>query len=251
MARQPYLPLYTGDYYKDTRKLPLAARGAWVDLMIFMWDSPRRGVIVHTMIEYAQMMSCTSEEADLVIGLLHEKGICDFEIAEKNQIKLICRRMVRDASLSKKRSKAGKKGMESRYSEDECCYNKTPNKSLTSTDNDIDNVIDTVIEKEGVQGKPLPTILSDESLNRIFDEGYLDPIPMAFKGINIPVELERFKIKIRGAPDEYGKRDTAGIRNAFLSHLKTAIPERNGNNKGTSATTTAQVGGTTYRGKRL
>jgi hypothetical protein len=70
--KQPYIPLYTGDYLKDTRRLPLAARGAWVDLMIFMWDSKERGVLVGTMPEYAMMMSCTLDEANFAIGLLRE-----------------------------------------------------------------------------------------------------------------------------------------------------------------------------------
>jgi uncharacterized protein YdaU (DUF1376 family) len=153
MAKQPYIPLYTGDYLKDTRRLPLEVRGAWVDIMIFMWENKERGVISGTMPEFAQMMSCTLEQANFVIGLLQQKNVCDFEIEKNGHVKLISRRMVRDAEISKKRAGAGKKGMENRYNE--ICYNKTdnkpPNKSVTNSDidNDIDNSI-----KEGVQGKP-------------------------------------------------------------------------------------------------
>lgn len=139
MPKQPYIPLYTGDYLKDTRSLPLNVRGAWVDLMIFMWEAKCRGVLINTMPEYAQMMSCTFEEANLVIGLLQQKQICDFEIMADGFVKLISRRMVRDAKLSKVRAKAGKKGMKSRYSREDVCNNKTDNKTLTTSDNDIDN----------------------------------------------------------------------------------------------------------------
>jgi uncharacterized protein YdaU (DUF1376 family) len=110
-------------------------------------------------------------------------------------------------------------------------------------DNEVDNEV--VIEKKGVQGKTYE-ILSDESLNKIFDAGYLDPLPLAYKGIDIKQELERFKIKIRGAPEDYGKRDSGGIRNAFLSHLKSAKPTNNAQTKGTSRTTSALTSGKDY-----
>lgn len=203
MAKQPYLPLYTGDYFKDTRKLPLSVRGAWIDLMIFMWDSPRRGVIIHTMVEYAQMMSCTFDEANFVIGVLQDKEICDFEIAEKNQIKLICRRMVRDAALSKKRSRAGKKGMNSRYSEEEVCYNKTPNKTVTTSDNVIDT--DNATELK---------------LKEAFDEIYLDQEPMKWQHLDFFFELETFCNKVRGSPEDYNGHDRNGIRKAFQYQLR-------------------------------
>lgn len=141
MPKQPYIPLYTGDYLKDTRMLPLSVRGAWVDLMIFMWESKERGVLVYTMPEYAMMMSCSLDDANFAISLLHEKGICDFEIVASGMVKLISRRMVRDALLSKARSEAGSVGGKSRTSSKSPSksVSKTPSKTQANSDIEYDN----------------------------------------------------------------------------------------------------------------
>lgn len=141
MAKQPYIPLYTGDYLKDTRMLPLEARGAWVDLMVFMWDAKERGVLVGTMPEYAMLMSCTLEQANFAIGLLQQKGICDFEVMSNGLIKLICRRMVRETNLSKTRSEAGKKGFAVKFAKANVKANDEA-KAQANSDNDIDNESD-------------------------------------------------------------------------------------------------------------
>jgi hypothetical protein len=110
MAKQPYIPLYTGDYLKDTRILPLDARGAWVDIMIFMWESKEKGTITGTMDEFALMLGCSLKKANAIIGLLHEKNICDYALLPTGHIKLSSRRMIRDAVISALRKKAGDLG---------------------------------------------------------------------------------------------------------------------------------------------
>lgn len=70
-------------------------------------------------------------------------------------------------------------------------------------------------------------IFSDAALFEVFNSLYLDPLPLAFKGIDIQSELKQFILKIRGAPDQYGNRDVSGIRNAFLYHLRTARTKNN------------------------
>jgi hypothetical protein len=111
MAKQPYIPFYIGDYIKDTRRLPLAVRGAWVDLLLFMWDEPIKGEIVGTIEEFSGMLSCTKPECEFALGLLIEKGVCNHEKLAGEKIKIISRRMKKDADISLKRSLSGKTGV--------------------------------------------------------------------------------------------------------------------------------------------
>lgn len=137
MAKQPYIPLYTGDYLKDTRVLPLEVRGAWVDLMIFMWESKEKGTLTGTLEDYALMLGCSTEKANLVIHTLNQKSVCDYEVLDNGMIKLSCRRIIRDHALSEKRKSAGSKGG------NPILVNQTDNQNLKNgypfSDNDIDN----------------------------------------------------------------------------------------------------------------
>jgi uncharacterized protein YdaU (DUF1376 family) len=216
MSKQPYIPLYTGDYLQDTRTLPLAVRGAWVDLMIFMWRSRDRGVLIGTLQEFAQMMSCTFDEANFAIGLLQQKNICDFEVLQNGMTKLICRRMQREAKTAAARSEAGKAGAKARFvkANDEAKPQAKP-KQNTDIDNDIatDNDIEFIIE---------------QSLNEI----YIDQERMKWPHLDFNFELETFRNKVRGSPYEYRSRDSGSIRLAFQYQLRNSKGKpKNGTSK--------------------
>jgi hypothetical protein len=110
MAKQPYIPFYIGDYIKDTRRLPLAVRGAWVDLLLFMWDEPVKGEITGTIEEFSGMLSCSMPDCKFALDLLIEKKVCNYEKLPSEKIKIISRRMKKDAEISLKRSESGKLG---------------------------------------------------------------------------------------------------------------------------------------------
>lgn len=92
--------------------------------------------------------------------------------------------------------------------------------------------------KEGMQGDkvshtvtvevPRGTVsqseMTDEWFSFIFDEKYMEGLIFPYRGIDLRAELEKFKVKVRGDPNEYGKRDTGGIRNAFLFQLNQVRP---------------------------
>ena len=113
MGKQPYIPFYIGDYIKDTRKLPLFVRGAWVDLLLFMWEEDPRGEITMTIDEFSGLLGCTSQEAAQAIAYLIEKKVCDSEkVGEQGKMRIVSRRMKRDIAKSIKLSESGKKGAE-------------------------------------------------------------------------------------------------------------------------------------------
>jgi uncharacterized protein YdaU (DUF1376 family) len=66
--------------------------------------------------------------------------------------------------------------------------------------------------------------MTDEWFATIFDEMYMEGLSFPFRGVDIKGEYERFKVKVRGDPKEYGGRDTGGLRNAFLYQLGKVKP---------------------------
>lgn len=205
MSKQPYIPLYVGDYLKDTRVLPLSVRGAWVDLLLFMWDAPVRGEIIGTIQDFARMMSCERSEAEFALNLLKQKSTADFDLLSDGQIKITSRKMKRDAEISKKRSTAGKKGVEVKFAD---TFAEAKVKQNTDNDNEDDNDIELKLK---------------ESL----DEIYLDQQKIKWPHLDFDFEYRTFCEKVRGSPDRYQGRDTSGIRLAFQSQLRYAKKKPN------------------------
>lgn len=140
MGKQPYIPFYTGDYLKDTRVLPLAVRGAWVDLLIFMWDAPVRGELIGTIEDFARMMSCERSEAEFALNLLKQKSTADFVLLPTGETKIISRKMKRESEISEKRSNAGKKGVDAKFAGTFAqAKHKAKVKQNPDNDNEVDN----------------------------------------------------------------------------------------------------------------
>lgn len=167
MAKQPYIPLYTGDYLRDTRVLPLEVRGAWVDLMIFMWESKEKGTITARMDEFALMLGCSFKKANQIIALLQDKGICDYEVVKNGQVKLISRRMVRDIELSKTRSEAGKAGVAAKFAK-----TFAEAKPQANSDIDIDNGINK--EKEPEKIVPREPLYNEDDFYQTAEQAFND-----------------------------------------------------------------------------
>lgn len=265
MAKQPYLPLYTGDYLKDTRKLPLNVRGAWVDIMIFMWDSKERGVLEVTMPELSRMLSCETEEANFAIGLLFEKGVCDFEILPNGMTKMISRRMVRDVELSKKRADAGSMGGRPKTEKQNIKQNESKSisktKANTDNDNDNDNEIDVVIENKKESEEKTNSLVvenvprgTDESLWEVEqwtedvlkgnDEVFLNMV----KNLTLNGKVNHYARSHLGLCSRYGwhkKMDSQqAFRNSLINHITENLrPDKHdrGTNKGTLAAAGTEV----------
>lgn len=110
MAKNPYIKFYIGDYIKDTRILPLNVRGAWVDLILFMWDNREKGEITGTIEEFSRLMCCSIEEANLVIQTLKQRNIFSWEELPGGVLKIISRKQKNMQILSETRSNSGKNG---------------------------------------------------------------------------------------------------------------------------------------------
>ncbi|MBN2570295.1 MAG: hypothetical protein JXB42_12775 [Deltaproteobacteria bacterium] len=71
-----------GDWVKDTRVLSLEAKGAWIDLLCALWDSPTRGMLSLPWEAYARLIGATVEKTQQVITEIYERGVCN--IAAEN-----------------------------------------------------------------------------------------------------------------------------------------------------------------------
>jgi len=110
MGKQPYIQFYLGDYIKDTRILPLNVKGGWVDLILAMWENDPKGELVGNMDDYARIMNCSNTEAILVIQILKQKKIFDYENLDDGFFKIISRKQKKMEKLSKMRKNVGKNG---------------------------------------------------------------------------------------------------------------------------------------------
>jgi hypothetical protein len=149
----PYIPLYTGDYIKDTRDLSLEAKGAWSDMILFMWSTKSKGVLVGSIDDFSRRIGSTSaEQTARIITELTLKNVAD--VAKDNEgliFTVSCRRLVRESRISavrtnavQNRYKPGTKDVQSSY--------KEPAKSVQKPDNEyeIDNevVSDVAVDPE-------------------------------------------------------------------------------------------------------
>lgn len=171
MGKQPYIPFYCGDYIKDTRKLPLAVRGAWMDLLLFMWDEEVKGEITDTIEGFATMLSCTKEEAEFALNLLMQKKVCSYEKMLDGRLKIISRRMKKDSDISSKRSKSGKKGFEARAKNEQnknfaSDLHNTKLQQIPEYGYDIEN------EDENKKGGTGERLLLCPEMVKIFKESY-------------------------------------------------------------------------------
>lgn len=105
------MPFDTGAWLTDPRvnTLSLMAKGAWVGLLCYMWESSQRGMLVkpnnapYTLNELVALSGCTDDEPiqeliDCGVLSLNHKGV--YYSAD----------MVKQADISEKRRNAGKKG---------------------------------------------------------------------------------------------------------------------------------------------
>lgn len=111
MNKAPAYQHYIKDYVIDTRSLSLAEKGAWSDLLNFMWHSKNRGTITEDWMGYSRILGTTIEQTKTVISELIAKGICNAIIDGENvtcnanvtncnkKVTLINRRMYREEQI--------------------------------------------------------------------------------------------------------------------------------------------------------
>jgi uncharacterized protein YdaU (DUF1376 family) len=144
MSKLPYIPLYVGDWLKDTDCISLECEGALLKLIFKMWESKEKGILLSISFSQLSILFKKSEEITRnIIAEMHENNILDIEFMPENRVKIQSRRMVREANKSLKLSENGKKGgrpaKEKKQIESKTKANsKAKQKLLHDIDNDIE-----------------------------------------------------------------------------------------------------------------
>jgi hypothetical protein len=71
------------------------------------------------------------------------------------------------------------------------------------------------------------TIPVDEKIKQAFDEIYIDEQAVKWSHLDFNFELESFKNKVRGSPEDYNSHDRNGIRKAFQYQLRNSKGKKN------------------------
>ena len=115
MGKMPYIAFMIGDWKKDpavTRCSP-ATRGIWFDFLCDMHEAQSGGVLTGSRDELCRAGRCFHADLDKALSELADTRAADISERE-GKVTVICRRMHREAEISRKRSDAGSKGQAKR-----------------------------------------------------------------------------------------------------------------------------------------
>ena len=100
-GKAPAMQFYVREWLSDPqlRQADPATRGIWIDLLCFMWDAPRRGIIQAEYSKLALMVAVKPEQLDFFIKEATELRFCDIsvtDIALSQIVTITNRRMFRE-----------------------------------------------------------------------------------------------------------------------------------------------------------
>lgn len=112
-GKEPYIPLYIGDWEKDTNMLSLEAEAGWLKIIFKMFQNGKTGVYKISTKALQNLWRKSAEDTKEIIQELIDANVCIIEINSKDCV-FKNRRMMRQKYISEERSKAVQK----RYKED-------------------------------------------------------------------------------------------------------------------------------------
>ena len=112
--RWQWMQFNPNDWWQEPglRAATLATRGAWIDICCLMWKSPHRGVLElpngcsPDAQQLARILGCSEQELSTVQAELYGLAIAD----KSSDGRMICRRMLREASTARVRSEKAARG---------------------------------------------------------------------------------------------------------------------------------------------
>lgn len=153
MAGKPHIQFYPGDWLRDAVSgCSLPAQGLWLRLMFIAHDSPVYGQIFATDLLdakraiIARRCGCTLAEFDELFTELMDAGVPGIDGGY-----YVSRRMMRDASLSEVRAKAGRKGGKQRAKQNPSkrqANSRSKRTANTDNDSDIDSDTDNDVDSD-------------------------------------------------------------------------------------------------------
>lgn len=109
-GKQPYIPLYIGDWVQDTDSLSLEAEAAWLKLTFKLWKASERGLLLISFSQMAKLFKITPEKTREIFQELAENNVFNWRKIDENFVEIKSRRMLKETALAKTRSESGKQG---------------------------------------------------------------------------------------------------------------------------------------------
>lgn len=205
MGKQPYIPLYIGDWEQDTNMISLEAEGALLKLVFKLWKSDDKGLLEFCLPQIAILLRKSEKITKKILKELHENKILEIEFLGSDKVKIESRRMRKQSAISTVRSEIGKKGGAKNK---EFCLSKTKAKVKQNADIDNDNVI----------------LFTTTNLNKaeeiLKSDAWIEQIAM-----NESIALSAVKEKLayflnkQALVDGYFEKDLKDIKSHFLNWL--------------------------------
>lgn len=115
----PAMPFYFGDWLKcpEVRALDLDVRMVWFEMLGLMWESTERGYLTINGKPVSdsvitKILGILPDVLDRALRQMEEYGV----FSRRDDGAIYCRRMIKDEAIRQAKSKAGKQGMDVRYS---------------------------------------------------------------------------------------------------------------------------------------
>ena len=93
------MQFYPGDWLIDTRRLSLEAKGAWIELIIALWNSETRGVLNTKLSELSLLLGSKTNRIKRILGELRSQKICEIEELEGGGIIIRSRRILQEEKV--------------------------------------------------------------------------------------------------------------------------------------------------------
>ena len=101
MPKVQFCKLDIADWMSDTRVLSLAARGAWLELILNM-TARRTDTVSGTTAAVSGIIGCSEEELDVVLSELEQNNIAEIiEEPDTDIVYIVCRRLKRETDALK------------------------------------------------------------------------------------------------------------------------------------------------------
>jgi len=104
-GKQPYIPLYIGDWENDTNMLSLEAEAGWLKIIFKMFQNGKTGVYKISTKALQNLWRKSQEESIEIVKELLDANVCIIEDKGKEYV-FKNRRMMRQNEISEIRSKA-------------------------------------------------------------------------------------------------------------------------------------------------
>lgn len=138
-GKQPYIPLYIGDWEQDVNSISLEAEGALLKLILKLWKSPTKGEIEISFNQLSILLKKGQEMAVNILQELHENQVLDIEFLPNSKAKIKNRRMLKDSLKALSAKENGSKGGRPKKPNDNPTESKPKAKAKLITENEYEN----------------------------------------------------------------------------------------------------------------